>query len=107
MLLPVSAPFHCALMQPAADAMNEALAKVTMNVPRLPVVSNVTAKAESNPDAIRGLLVQQVTGLVRWRESMLWLKAQGVARIAELGRSEEHTSELQSLMRISYAVFCL
>lgn len=85
MLLPVSAPFHCALMQPAADAMHEALAKVTMNVPRLPVVSNVTAKAESNPDEIRKLLVQQVTGLVRWRESMLWLKAQGVARIAELG----------------------
>ncbi|MFC3676961.1 ACP S-malonyltransferase [Ferrovibrio xuzhouensis] len=85
MLLPVSAPFHCALMQPAADAMNEALAKVTMTVPRLPVVSNVTARAESNPDAIRKLLVQQVTGLVRWRESMLWLKAQGVARIAELG----------------------
>ena len=85
MLLPVSAPFHCALMQPAADAMAEALAKVTMNVPRLPVVSNVTAKAESNPDDIRGLLVQQVTGLVRWRESMLWLKAQGVGQIAELG----------------------
>src|SRR3546814_13504782 len=83
MLLPVSAPFHCALMQPAADAMNEALAKVTMNVPRLPVVSNVTATAESNPDAIRGLLVQQVTGLVRWRESMMWLKAQGVARPEE------------------------
>jgi [acyl-carrier-protein] S-malonyltransferase len=85
MLLPVSAPFHCALMQPAADAMQDALAKVTMNVPRLPVVSNVTAKAESNPDDIRKLLVQQVTGLVRWRESMLWLKAQGVAQIAELG----------------------
>jgi len=85
MLLPVSAPFHCALMQPAADAMAEALAGVTMAVPRLPVVSNVTAKAESNPDEIRKLLVQQVTGLVRWRESMLWLKAQGVDRLVELG----------------------
>ncbi len=85
MLLPVSAPFHCAMMQPAADAMAEALGKVTMNVPKLPVVSNVTAKGESNPDDIRRLLVEQVTGLVRWRESMLWLKQQGVAQVAELG----------------------
>lgn len=85
MLLPVSAPFHCAMMQPAADAMADALSKVVMNAPKLPVVSNVTAKGESNPDDIRKLLVQQVTGLVRWRESMLWLKQQGVTRVAELG----------------------
>lgn len=85
MLLPVSAPFHCALMQPAADAMADALANVQMNAPKLPVVSNVTAKGESNPDDIRRLLVQQVTGLVRWRESMLWLKDQGVSQLVELG----------------------
>lgn len=85
MLLPVSAPFHCALMQPAADAMAEALAKVQMNAPKLPVVSNVTAKGESNPDDIKALLVQQVTGLVRWREGVLWLKDQGVGQVVELG----------------------
>lgn len=84
-LLPVSAPFHCALMQPAADAMAEALAKVAIAPPTLPVVSNVTARAVSDPDTIRKLLVQQVTGLVRWRESMLWLKEQGVAALAEIG----------------------
>lgn len=85
MLLPVSAPFHCAMMQPAADAMAEALAQVQMNAPKLPVVSNVTAKGESNPDDIKALLVKQVTGLVRWRESILWLKSQGVAQVVELG----------------------
>lgn len=85
MLLPVSAPFHCAMMQPAADAMAEALAGVTMNAPKLPVVSNVTAKGESNPDDIKALLVKQVTGLVRWRESMLWLKEEGVGQVVELG----------------------
>lgn len=85
MLLPVSAPFHCAMMQPAADAMAEALGKVTLNAPKLPIVSNVTAKGESNPDDIKKLLVQQVTGLVRWRESVLWLKEQGVGRVVELG----------------------
>lgn len=85
MLLPVSAPFHCAMMQPAADAMAEALAKATVNPPKLPVVSNVTAKGESNPADIKALLVQQVTGLVRWRESMQWLKSQGVTQAVELG----------------------
>lgn len=85
MLLPVSAPFHCAMMQPAADAMAEALGKATVNAPKLPVVSNVTANGVSNPEDIKKLLVQQVTGLVRWRESMQWLKAQGVAQAVELG----------------------
>ncbi|HEX6956544.1 MAG TPA: ACP S-malonyltransferase [Ferrovibrio sp.] len=85
MLLPVSAPFHCAMMQPAADAMAEALGKVQLSAPKLPVVSNVTAKGESDPDDIKKLLVQQVTGLVRWRESMIWLKAQGTSQVAELG----------------------
>ncbi|MBP6818222.1 MAG: ACP S-malonyltransferase [Ferrovibrio sp.] len=85
MLLPVSAPFHCAMMQPAADAMAEALANANVQPPRLPIVSNVTAKSETNPADIRKLLVQQVTGLVRWRESMQWLKGQGVTQAVELG----------------------
>lgn len=84
-LLPVSAPFHCALMQPAADAMAEALARVTLAVPSLPVVANVTATAESHPHRLRELLVAQVTGSVRWRESVLWMKAQGVDSLVELG----------------------
>ncbi len=85
MSLPVSAPFHCALMQPAADAMAEALAAVQLSPPTLPVVANVTAAAVSDPDTIRKLLVQQVTAMVRWRESVLWLKGQGVTTLVELG----------------------
>lgn len=83
--LQVSAPFHCALMQPAADEMREALATATLAPPRLPLVANVTAAAVSDPETIRDLLVRQVTGLVRWRESMLWLVGQGVTEIVELG----------------------
>ena len=84
-LLPVSAPFHCAMMKPAADVMAEALAAVTIAPPRVPLVANVTARAVSDPETIRKLLVQQVTGMVRWRESALHLKAQGVATLVELG----------------------
>ncbi|MBI5163996.1 MAG: ACP S-malonyltransferase [Magnetospirillum sp.] len=84
-LLPVSAPFHCALMQPAADAMADALAKVAMNAPTLPVVANVAAAAISDPARIRDLLVAQVTGTVRWREGVLFMKEQGVATLVELG----------------------
>ncbi|WP_448187498.1 ACP S-malonyltransferase [Azospirillum sp. sgz301742] len=83
--LPVSAPFHCPLMQPAADAMEEALDKVTVNAPAVPLVANVTASAVSDPAEIRRLLVEQVTGLVRWRESVLYMKAQGVESLVELG----------------------
>ncbi|MBI3445240.1 MAG: ACP S-malonyltransferase [Magnetospirillum sp.] len=83
--LPVSAPFHCALMQPAADAMAEALAKVEMKTPRIPLVANVTASRVTDPDAIRDLLVRQVTGTVRWRESVLFMKAEGVTTLVELG----------------------
>lgn len=83
--LPVSAPFHCALMQPAADAMADALAKVEMKAPRLPLVANVTALRVTDPDAIRDLLVRQVTGTVRWRESVLFMKAEGVTSLVELG----------------------
>lgn len=84
-LLPVSAPFHCALMQPAADAMAEALGATTMVPPRVPLIANVTAAPVSDPLTIRDLLVKQVTALVRWRESCLAMKGQGVSSLVELG----------------------
>jgi len=84
-LLPVSAPFHCALMQPAADVMRDALAKVAINAPSVPVIANVLATQVSDPEAIRARLVEQVTGMVRWRETMLYLKANGVATVYEVG----------------------
>ncbi|UEM05254.1 ACP S-malonyltransferase [Skermanella rosea] len=84
-LLPVSAPFHCELMAPAAEAMAEALANVELRGPVVPVVANVTAEAVVGPDQIRRLLVDQVTGLVRWRESVLFMKGQGVDTLVELG----------------------
>jgi [acyl-carrier-protein] S-malonyltransferase len=84
--LNVSAPFHCPLMAPAAEDMAEALARTTILPPRAPVVTNVLARPTLDPDTIRALLVQQVTGRVRWRESMMWLaEAGGVTRFAELG----------------------
>ena len=85
LLLPVSAPFHCALMQPAADVMAEALAGVEIVAPTVPLVANVRAEAVSDPADIRGLLVQQVTGSVRWRESVLWMAAHGVTELVEIG----------------------
>jgi [acyl-carrier-protein] S-malonyltransferase len=83
--LPVSAPFHCALMAPAADAMRKALAGVAMQPPAVPVVANVVAEAVHEPSRIRDLLVEQVTGTVRWRESVLWMKTQDVAQLVEVG----------------------
>ena len=83
--LPVSAPFHCALMQPAADAMQDALSYVVLEDPAVPVFANVTAQAESDPDTIRNLLVQQVTGMVRWRESVANMFDAGVHEFVELG----------------------
>jgi [acyl-carrier-protein] S-malonyltransferase len=84
-LLPVSAPFHCRLMQPAADAMAEALGKATIAPVAVPVIANITAAPVTAPSEIRRLLVEQVTGTVRWRESVLAMKAAGVDRIVELG----------------------
>jgi [acyl-carrier-protein] S-malonyltransferase len=84
-LLPVSAPFHCPLMQPAADAMAEALAGAAMQAPLVTLMTNVTAAAVSAPDTIRTLLVEQVTGRVRWRESMIALWDAGVTDYVELG----------------------
>ena len=84
--LNVSAPFHCPLMQPAADEMAEALASATIVAPSVAVVTNVTARPERDPEVLRRLLVEQVTGRVRWRESMEWMAGEGsVTRFAEIG----------------------
>jgi [acyl-carrier-protein] S-malonyltransferase len=83
--LPVSAPFHCALMQPAADAMAEALANVSVRAPSVPVVANVLAQPISDPDEIRKRLVEQVTGTVRWRECIATMAANGITDFYEIG----------------------
>ncbi len=83
--LPVSAPFHCPLMQPAADAMAAALDEARIEAPLVPVYANVTADAVTDPDTIRRLLVEQVTGMVRWRESVLAMQSVGVERFVEIG----------------------
>ncbi len=85
MMLPVSAPFHCALMQPAADAMAEALAKVSVRAPAIPVVANVRAQAISDPQEIVRALVAQVTGTVRWRECIAYMAQNGVTTFYEAG----------------------
>ena len=86
LLLPVSAPFHCSLMQPAAEAMEQALSEVNMQAPCVPLVANVSAAPISDPDEIRQSLIKQVTGVVRWTESVNWLtSAGGVTHVAELG----------------------
>jgi [acyl-carrier-protein] S-malonyltransferase len=84
-MLTVSAPFHCALMQPAAEAMRAALAGTAIRAPKPALVANVEAQAVSDPEVIRALLVRQVTGAVRWRESVQWMAAQGVTELVELG----------------------
>ena len=84
-MLPVSAPFHCELMAPAAEVMAAALSEAEISTPVVPVISNVLAKPVSKPDQIRQLLVAQVTGMVRWRETVSWLSAQNVAEVWELG----------------------
>jgi len=85
LLLPVSAPFHCALMAPAADVMAEALDGVTIHAPAVPLIANVIASEVTDPAQIRGLLVDQVTGSVRWRESVLYMAKQGVTEVWEIG----------------------
>lgn len=85
MLLPVSAPFHCSLMQPAAEAMAEALAGVTIKAPAAPLVANVLASPITDPDDIRRRLIEQVTGTVRWRESVAFMASQGVTQFLEIG----------------------
>jgi [acyl-carrier-protein] S-malonyltransferase len=97
MLLPVSAPFHCALMQPAADAMAEALAAVTVKPPRVPLVANVLASPTSDPVAIVRSLIQQVTGTVRWRESVLFMAGAGVTTFYEVGAGKVLTSLIKRI----------
>ena len=99
MLLPVSAPFHCALMAPAADEMRDALSSVEIKAPVVPLVANVTAEQVSDPDQIRDLLVEQVTGAVRWRESVLYMGEQGVEQIIELGAGKVLTGMAKRINR--------
>lgn len=99
LLLPVSAPFHCALMQPAAEAMAEALAATTFHAPAVPVVANVRAEAVSDPALIRELLVEQVTGAVRWRESVAWMAAQGVTEFWEIGAGKALSGMIKRIAR--------
>lgn len=98
-MLPVSAPFHCALMQPAADVMAEALAGVTMNDPKVPLVANVRAEAVSDAEEIRKLLVEQVTSSVRWRESVQWMIGQGVTETWEIGAGKALSGMMRKIDR--------
>ena len=104
MLLPVSAPFHSSLMQPAAEAMQVALATATIKAPKVPVIANVLAAPVTDPEAIRRHLVEQVTGSVRWRESMLWLGEAGVTKFIECGSGKVLTGIGKRLVAGSEAV---
>ncbi len=98
-MLPVSAPFHCALMQPAADAMAEALAGVEIKSPAVPLIANVRADAVTDPDEIRQLLVEQVTGSVRWRESVQAMAAKGVTEFWEIGAGKALSGMIRKIDR--------
>lgn len=98
-MLPVSAPFHCELMEPAAEAMAEALSHVDLNAPRVPVVPNVVAAAESSATLLRNHLVDQVTGSVRWRESVMWMAAHGVTETWEIGAGKALTGMVRRIDR--------
>jgi [acyl-carrier-protein] S-malonyltransferase len=98
-LLPVSAPFHCALMEPAAEVMAQALEQVDINRPAVPVVANVVAEGITDPATIRSLLVQQVTGSVRWRESVLWMAENGVTEIWEIGAGKALSGMVRRIER--------
>ncbi|SEO50239.1 [acyl-carrier-protein] S-malonyltransferase [Salinihabitans flavidus] len=98
-MLPVSAPFHCTLMQPAAEVMRDALAQVEIAPPAVPLVANVLSEAVSDPDRIRALLVEQVTGAVRWRESVLWMSGQGVVEAWEIGAGKALSGMIRRIDR--------
>jgi [acyl-carrier-protein] S-malonyltransferase len=98
-LLPVSAPFHCALMAPAAEIMAQALADVTILSPAVPVIANVSAKPVSDPNEIRQLLVAQVTGAVRWRKTVSWLGAHGVTDVWEIGAGKALSGMVRRIER--------
>jgi len=97
--LPVSAPFHCSLMSPAADAMRDALADVEISAPQIPIVTNVTAVSCSDPEEIRSRLVEQVTGSVRWRESVEWLCLNNVTELVEVGSGKVLTGLARRINR--------
>ncbi|WP_306132344.1 ACP S-malonyltransferase [Roseivivax marinus] len=99
LLLPVSAPFHCALMQPAADRMQAALAEVEIAAPSVPLVANVRAEAVQDAATIRELLVAQVTGAVRWRESVAWMAGQGVTEAWEIGAGKALSGMIKRIDR--------
>jgi [acyl-carrier-protein] S-malonyltransferase len=103
MMLPVSAPFHCSLMQPAADAMAEALAKVSVKPPVVPVVANVLARPISEPAEIVRCLVAQVTGTVRWRESILFMAQSGVTSFYEVGAGKVLTGLIKRIAETATA----
>ena len=98
-MLPVSAPFHCALMQPAADVMAEALASVEIGAPAVPLIANVWAEAVTDPDVIRQLLVEQVTSSVRWRESVEYMVAQGITEAWEIGAGKALSGMIRKIDR--------
>jgi [acyl-carrier-protein] S-malonyltransferase len=98
-LLPVSAPFHCALMQPAAREMEHALSETTINAPVVPLIANVRAGAVTDPNEIRTLLVEQVTGAVRWRESVLAMATAGVSEIWEIGAGKALSGMIRRIDR--------
>ncbi|WP_299918273.1 ACP S-malonyltransferase [uncultured Roseobacter sp.] len=99
LMLPVSAPFHCALMQPAAVEMAEALEQVTLNAPKVPLVANVVAAAVRDPAEIRSLLVDQVTGRVRWKTSVEWMAAEGVTEFWEIGAGKALSGMIRRIAR--------
>lgn len=99
LLLPVSAPFHCALMEPAARAMEAALAEVTIQAPKVPVVANVRAHAITAPDQIRAALVEQVCGAVLWRESVAWMAGEGVTEAWEIGAGKALSGMIRRIAR--------
>ncbi len=99
--LPVSAPFHCALMQPAADEMAKALEGVQFDNPAVPLVANVLADAESDATRIKALLVEQVTGRVRWRSSVEWMAAQGVSEFWEIGAGKALSGMIRRIAKES------
>ena len=103
MMLPVSAPFHCPLMQPAADAMAEALAKVPVKAPVVPLVANVRAHAISEPSEIVRSLIEQVTGTVRWRESVLFMAQAGVTVFYEIGAGKVLTGLIKRIAETATA----
>lgn len=98
-MLPVSAPFHCKLMEPAAHVMAEALSHVDIETPKVPLVANVLAHDVTDPAIIRSLLVEQVTGSVRWRESVAWMVGQGVTEIWEIGAGKALSGMIRRIER--------